>query len=260
MTSYKLNKSIPLLLILSIAGLLSLYFLSYLPPYTRLTLGFLIQFATFFVFRREEQFDEQKFLVVLLISIIATILWDTIAIKFNIWGFPKESVSFWVLGIPIEEYIFGLWLSTTVLGIYTSLPHFKHHPLNKSKSSDIPLLIIVFLLQSIAWLLIFFSNPTSYFKWLLILGITPSIFFIWRRGEKIDEIRLFITCVLMIVITVVIDLIFIKAGAWYYNDSALIGRISIVPIDDLLFAIFCSITIIGLYTSLPSKDVLTGKW
>lgn len=260
MIDFKINKNIPLLLTLSITSLATFYFFSYLPSYTRLAIGFLIPFAVFFIFRKEEKFDEQKFLTILLLSIIATILWDSIAMKLNIWGFPKESISFLIFGIPFEEYIFGLWLSTVAIGIYTSLPHFKHHPINKSKLSDIPFLIIIFLLQIIAWLLIFFSNPTSYFKWLLILGIIPSIFYLFRKGEKIDEIRLSITCVAMLIVAVIVDLIFIKAGAWYYNEDALIGRIGIVPIDDLLFMIFSSITIIGIYTSLPPKNILTGKW
>lgn len=82
----------------------------------------------------------------------------------------------------------------------------------------------------------------------------------WRKGEKIDEARLFITCFIMIGITVIIDLIFITNGAWYYDNGALIGRIGVVPIDDILFGIFNAITIIGFYTSLPNKNTLTARW
>ena len=257
----KINKSIPLLFILSTIGLLALYFFPYLPSYTRLAIGILIPIAMFFIFRKEERLDEKKFLVIMAISFIATILWDTIAIKFGIWGFHRENTSIWILGVPLEEYIFGIWLSSTILGIYTSLPHFKHYPLNTAKISDVTLLVVVFLLQSVAWLTIIFSDPASYIKWLIILGAIPSLFYLLRKGETIDEVRLLMTCLIMIAIAIIIDIIFIKANAWYYNEQALaIGRVGIVPIEDLLFTIFTSITIIGIYTSLPPKKMLTGKW
>lgn len=230
-----------------------------LPSYTKLASVFFLLPTIFFLLRKEEKLEEKRLFPVLALSIIAMLLWDTIAIKIGMWGFPRESVSYWILGIPIEEYIFGIFFSTAVLGIYTSLPKFRDYVRNSVHLLEIPLLLILFVLQLVTWLFLFFSNPVSYIKWLLFFTIIPSIFYLWRKGEKIDEVRLILTIIIMAVATVVIDLIFLPAGTWYYNESALLGRVGAIPIEDILFSVFAPITIIGIYTSLPPKHIF-ARW
>ena len=255
-----IRKEIILFSLLFIIGFLTFYFSPDLPIYTKLSIIALILPSAFFLFREGEKFNKKKLLIILIFSILITTLWDSIAINTGIWDFPKNAVSFWIFGIPLEEYIFGFALIIWVLGIYTSLPHFKHGIIKEPHFSETPLLLMVFLLQGVVFLFVFLSGAISYIKWLFILAIIPSIFYLFRKRERIDEIRLIFTCLLIVIVTFIGDFVFIKNATWFYNETALLGRIGYIPIDDVLFAIFNSIVIVGFYTSLPSKNILTEKW
>jgi lycopene cyclase domain-containing protein len=248
--------------VLLIVGLLLFHALYFLPAYTKLAIVFLILPSIFVLCRKQAHIDRGRIWVTLVLAILAGIVWDNIAIAFNIWNFPKESVSGWLLGVPLEEYVFAIFYTTVTLGIYTALPHFqKYKLLDIPKFKILPLLASVFILQTIALYVIFFSNTSSYVAWLLVLAVIPSIFFAFRRGERVDMGRMLITAGIMaILIVCAIDGIFIPAQAWVYNEHALLGKIGTVPIDDILFAFFNAIIVVGFYTSLPHKHPLTGKW
>lgn len=229
-----------------------------IPIYTLLAIIILIP-STLFILWKNKHLEKKKLGVILVLSLLATIVWDTVAIKTGIWGFKDENVSWWIVGVPLEEYIFGLWLTVTALGIYTSLPKFRKHTISEPHLAEIPLLGIIFFLQFLV-VISLMNNPISYIKWLLFFAIIPSIFYLWRKGEHIDEVRLLATCICIAVITVVIDNIFVPLGAWHYNEASLLGRIGYIYLDDILFGIFNSIIIVGFYTSLPSKNMFTKKW
>ncbi len=229
-----------------------------IPIYTLLVIIFFLP-VIWLILSKNKKLDKKKMIAILALCVIATIIWDTAAIKLDLWSFTKTNVSLWILGIPLEEYIFGLWLPITVLGIYTSLPKFRVSSLPEPHIREVPLISFVFLLQFIT-MLFMISNPVSYFKWTLFLAIIPSIFYLWRKGEKIDEIRLIITCALMVIIFVLVDLTFVPLGAWFYNDFATLGHYGYIYYDDFIFGVSNSILLVGLYTSLPSKNILKGKW
>ncbi len=254
-------KSKYLLLIISILGAFILSIFHFLPSYTKLALVFLFLPMMFFILRKEERLDEKRYFFILGCSIFATIFYDIMAQNVWLWRFPKESVSFWIFGIPLEEYIFGFWFPSIILGIYTSLPAKR---IRRGIFDNLPhisepvLLGVIFILELVVGATLL-SSPASYFRWLLFIAILPSMFYFWRKRERIDENRLFLTLLIMFAVIFVIDPIFIPAGAWYYNEQALIGRIGIVPIDDILFTIFNAILIVGFYTSLPRNRILLGK-
>lgn len=246
-------RSRTLLLLCTVAALVVLYAPN-IPTYTRLALVLLVLPSLFIIFRKEEHLDEKRLGVVLLFSIVATIIWDTIAIRLGIWGFPHEATSVWILGIPLEEYLFGMWLCVAVLGIYTSLPGAEkyHHKTGFHVANGVAL-GIVFVLQTLV-LIATLWNPGSYALWALILAVIPSFFYLFRDGEKIDHSRLSMTLVLIAAISVVGELILVPSGSWFYNRNSLMlhNTTGIIP-EDMVFAIFNAILIIGFYTSLSRK-------
>jgi len=252
------QKNAKLFVILLSLGLVILSLGGSLPAYTKLALVFLILPTIFVYFKHGGHLDKKKLLVTSLLAIFATIVWDNIAINLKIWDFPKENVIGWLLGVPIEEYFFGFWIVAMSIGIYTAL-HKQKSVINIPHLKTLTLLILTTLAQFAVLFFIFFYNANSYIKWLLVLAIIPSFFFVFRKGERIDYIKMFITALIMGLITIVYDHIFIP-GSWYHYDSAIIGRIWGVPIDDILFSFFTSITIIGFYTSVPHKHPFIGKW
>ncbi|MBI2607366.1 MAG: lycopene cyclase domain-containing protein [Candidatus Doudnabacteria bacterium] len=252
------GSNLKLVLILTILGLLVLILGSQLPSYTRLALVFLILPTLFVFLKNGNHIDKKKLLVTCFLAIIATIIWDNIAIEFKVWDFPMESVIGWLFGAPIEEYFFAFWIVAMSVGIYTSL-HKKRTVINVPHFKIVPLIMLVAVLQILVLYSLIFHNPESYIKWLLVFAIIPSFFYIFRKGEKISYPKLILTASIMGLITIPYDYIFMS-HSWYHYDTAIIGRIVGVPIDDILFSFFTSITIIGFYTSVPHNHPFTGKW
>lgn len=245
---------------ITVGAALTYFPLTYAPAYTRWAVILLILPALFFICRKESALNLKKVGVVCFATILLGIIWDTVAIRLKIWAFPSESVIGWFLGLPLEEYVFAICFPIIILGLYTSLPKFRFNIPNGPRLKEIPAVLLMFFGQILAWVVLLFSNAQSYLKWLFFLAIIPSLFYLWRKGEKIDEVRMALLVVMMIIATLVVDVIFTNSGSWLHYDAALTGRIGVVPIEDVLFSIFTSISIVGLYTSLPNKNLLFGKW
>ena len=156
---------------------------------------------------------------------------------------------------------FGLWLSILVLGIYTSLPHSRHTKSYPKRHVGVTALLGVIFIFQLGVIPSLYANPFSYIRWLLFLAIVPAPFYLLRKGEHIDKKRLVLTALLVSGITVLVDFIFVPAGAWRYGAHTLLfPESSLFVTEDILFAIFNAIIIVGFYTSLPKKYVFTGAW
>lgn len=243
--------------VLILSGLVLL--LISMPSYTKWAIILLVIPSVFFLLRKGEHLDKRKLLACILIAIAAAIVWDNIAIKYRIWDFPLENVSGWFLGIPYEEYLFAICFTTITIGIYTSLRKIPK-TLNIPHFRTIPLLVVTSTLQLVVLHSLIFSNMSSYIKWSLVFVILPSVFFLFRRGEKIDYSKMILTVLIITSYSIIGDYIFIKSGSWIHYEPSLLGRIGIVPIDDIIFAVFTAVTLIGIYTSVPHRHPLIGKW
>lgn len=230
-----------------------------LPVYTRWSFILLFLPSVFFIFRKGSRIDRKTLFLIWALTILGAILWDKLALAYNLWYFPPAGVSGYIFGIPFEEYIWGLSFSTIAVGIYTSLPAFRQNVYDGPRVKDVYLLCIIFVLDILAIFWLFRSGTSSYFKWLLVIAILPSFIFLWRKGERIDEVKFIITAGIFLLYFIWNDHVFILTRSWGYNESALIGRIGIVPIDDILFGIFHLILCIGFYTSLLPKNRLGNK-
>ncbi len=250
-----------LLIVLILIGIFTAFLPVALPSYTICAIVLLLLPSVFVFMKKDPHLDKKKLLTVCFILLGAGVVWDKIAIYYKIWNFPKESVIGWLWGIPIEEFAFALAMVTITLGIYTSIHKIKapiHFHIHHFRI--ITALIIATFLQFLVLYSVAFSGGHSYLKWLLILAIIPSSFYIFRRGENINYPKMILTAVIFGLMTIPYDYIFTLSQSWYHYDTALLGRIGIVPIDDILFSIFTSITIIGFYTSIPHKHPLVGAW
>lgn len=256
----KLRQANFLIPILLASAVVAYFALGHLPSYTKWATILLILPSVYFLIQEKAQLEFRKLALVCIGAVAAGLLWDHVAIDLQIWNFPEQNVSGWFLGIPFEEYVFGVCFSIIVLGIYTSLPIFRQYVPDGPRLPEVPLLMAVFIAQTLLLLSLLHFDPQSYFKWLLVIAALPALFYLWRKGEKIDELRLCITVVLAVAFFVFTDIFFINSGSWFYYEPALLGRIGIIPIDDVLFVIFTTITVIGFYTSLPKRHLFTAKW
>jgi len=55
----------------------------------------------------------------LLILFIIGVIWDQLSVRLGIWSFSDEKVIGNLFGIPIEEYIFFVFVPLLVITVYT---------------------------------------------------------------------------------------------------------------------------------------------
>jgi lycopene cyclase domain-containing protein len=55
----------------------------------------------------------------LLILFIIGVIWDQISVRLGIWSFSDEKIIGNLFGIPIEEYIFFIFVPLLVISVYT---------------------------------------------------------------------------------------------------------------------------------------------
>ena len=55
----------------------------------------------------------------LLILFIIGVIWDQISIRMGIWSFSQDKIVGNLFGIPIEEYIFMVFVPLLIITVYT---------------------------------------------------------------------------------------------------------------------------------------------
>jgi len=67
----------------------------------------------FFIYFKEKR---KQMIYSVGVLLIIGIIWDNIGVKLKFW--TLHDVHYWFLGLPIEEYLFIIFLPLTVIGVY----------------------------------------------------------------------------------------------------------------------------------------------
>jgi lycopene cyclase domain-containing protein len=63
----------------------------------------------------------KNLLISLFILFIIGVTWDQISVRLGIWSFSEEKVLGYLFGMPIEEYLFMIFVPLLVITIYISV-------------------------------------------------------------------------------------------------------------------------------------------
>jgi len=61
----------------------------------------------------------KNLVISLFILFIIGVIWDQISVRMGIWSFSEEKIIGNLFGIPIEEYIFFIFVPLLVISVYT---------------------------------------------------------------------------------------------------------------------------------------------
>ena len=61
----------------------------------------------------------KNLVISLFILFIIGVIWDQISVRLGIWSFSEEKIIGNLFGIPIEEYIFFIFVPLLVICVYT---------------------------------------------------------------------------------------------------------------------------------------------
>jgi lycopene cyclase domain-containing protein len=57
--------------------------------------------------------------VSLLMLFIIALIWDQISVRLGIWSFSNDKIMGYLFGIPMEEYLFIIFVPLLVITVYT---------------------------------------------------------------------------------------------------------------------------------------------
>lgn len=87
--------------------------------YFGLMLVFAIIPSLILLYILRDRINMRNLAVALFILFVVGIIWDQIAVRLGIWGFSQDKILGNILGIPIEEYLFIIFVPLLVITIYT---------------------------------------------------------------------------------------------------------------------------------------------
>ena len=71
------------------------------------------------LFILREKINMKNLALSLFILFIIGVIWDQISIRLGIWSFSEDKIIGNLFGIPIEEYIFIIFVPLLVITVYT---------------------------------------------------------------------------------------------------------------------------------------------
>lgn len=70
------------------------------------------------LYLNRQRLHARTLLPVLLILFIIAIIWDQISVRLGIWSFSQDEIVGSFLGLPIEEYLFFIFVPLLSINIY----------------------------------------------------------------------------------------------------------------------------------------------
>lgn len=160
------------------------------------------------------------------------IIWDVIFVKMGIWGFNKDyHLPLYILGLPLEEWLFFFCIPYASLFIYFSLEYYFPKLTLSKKTVD----IIHFLLVAVGLLLLL----KGWDRWYTRIDM---IFFIISLMITKKYLNRFLLAFLVILIPFfVVNGILTGTGlpepvVWYHSQEFLGMRIGTIPSEDVFYA------------------------
>ena len=66
-----------------------------------------------------DRINFKKLGISLFVLFIIGVIWDQISVRLGIWSFSNDKIMGNIFGIPIEEYIFFIFVPLLVITVYT---------------------------------------------------------------------------------------------------------------------------------------------
>ena len=87
--------------------------------YIGLMLVFAIIPSLILLYLLRDRIKFKNLAVALLILFIVGVIWDQISVRLGIWSFSQDKILGNLFGIPIEEYLFIIFVPLLVITVYT---------------------------------------------------------------------------------------------------------------------------------------------
>lgn len=87
--------------------------------YIGLMLVFAIIPSLILLYLLRDRINFKKLLLTLFILFVIGVIWDQVSVRMGIWSFSQDKILGNLFGIPIEEYLFIIFVPLLVITVYT---------------------------------------------------------------------------------------------------------------------------------------------
>ena len=178
---------------------------------------------------------------------VVYILWDIWFTAEGVWGFnPNYTLDLYILGLPLEEWLFFLVVPYCCIFLYEVLRYFVkkfHYP---KVSRTVIMVLVLVLLGSIPFIYdrLYTLVTFSFTALMLILQLVQKTYKTWFSGFMITYV------LSMVPFIVVNGLLTSIPVVWYDNMQNLGIRIYTVPLDDFVYLMGLLLPAINIYQLL----------
>ena len=195
------------------------------------------------------------------------LIWDKWFTAAGIWGFNHNFTrDFYLLGLPLEEWLFFLVVPYSCIFLYEVLRYFVKRFYYPNFSRAIIYLLLLILLGSIPFILdrTYTLVTFSFTALMLVLQLVQKTYKTWFSGFLIAYI------VSLVPFLVVNGILTSLPVVWYNNAENLGMRVYTVPLDDFVYLMGLLLPSVNIYQVLLHRfasaqlrqkmdlDVVTG--
>ncbi|MDY0779218.1 lycopene cyclase domain-containing protein [Tenacibaculum sp. IB213877] len=227
--------------------------MSYL--YLILNLGSL-SIPLFYSFEKDMRFIKHWKAVVTSLTIVAAVflIWDAIFTKNGVWGFnPDYHLSFFLLGMPIEEWLFFFCIPYASVFIHYALAYFKPNWLLSKKLTKILTVCIILIALTVG--LYNYDKAYTIVNY-LFLGLVLILGYFY--GVQYLQ-RFYIAFVIILIPFFIVNGVLTGTGieepVVWYNDNENLGiRLLTIPVEDIGYAFSMLFTNVLLIEYFKEKE------
>ena len=186
----------------------------------------------------------------LLVTGTVYILWDTWFTKAGIWGFNHNYTrDFYLLGLPLEEWLFFLVVPYCCIFLYEVLRYFVKRFYFPNSSRMILLVLLVLMIGSLPFVYTrtYTFTAMAFTSAMLILQLLQKTYKTWFSGFLLTYL------VSLIPFMVVNGVLTSIPVVWYNNAENLGIRIYTVPLEDFIYLMGLLLPSINIYRVLLHK-------
>ncbi len=212
---------------------------------------FTISYPLFKSFEDKIRFSTKwKFLFPgILMSAVFFISWDIWFTHLGIWKFnPEYILGFYILNLPIEEWLFFLVVPFSCVFIYEVLNYFvKRDLLSNTKKAITILLSILLLLMAV-----YFHDRLYTFAVSLFLGIFLLLHQFIFRSVYLG--RFYIAWAVCLLPFLIVNGVLTAMPVVIYNNPETLGiRIYTIPVEDVFYGMLNILQVITVYEWAKNK-------
>jgi lycopene cyclase domain-containing protein len=76
------------------------------------------------LYLNRDKIHGKSLLIALIILFFVGVIWDQLSVRLGIWSFSEDKVVGYFLGMPVEEYLFMIFVPLLVISVYLQIGRF----------------------------------------------------------------------------------------------------------------------------------------